>query len=206
MSSPDPRPPRRERERLRHRQEILDAALRVVAARGVEGVTVEHVAREAEFAVGSIYRHFRSKDELVTELFTLLVARVLAEMQELAEAPGPFTTRLEQVVQLAYDRHLELLPVLHAFYAAPGPLPDASTDGGRALRELKARHAAILDRLLAAGQEEGAIQPGDRAPLVLALSALVTHFARVEAQREAPSELDGAAEVVRLFLYGAASR
>ena len=80
------RPSRRERERDRHREEILDAALRVLSSRGMDGLTIEAVAREAEFAVGSIYRHFASKEEMVESLFVHLTQPLFAEIEALATA------------------------------------------------------------------------------------------------------------------------
>ena len=55
---------RREKERLAHRAAILDAAERIFAAKGFPGATIAEIAREAEFAVGSIYNFFPGKREL----------------------------------------------------------------------------------------------------------------------------------------------
>lgn len=197
----DRRPTRRERERERHRQEILDAARRVVTTRGLDGVTVEEVAREAEFAVGSIYRHFRSKDELVQELLVALSARYLDELGAAIDAPGPFDEVLEHVVQLAHDRHVALQPILQAFFAAPGPIPRAGTPSGDALGGLRARYQASFRRLVARGQADGRLRHGDPAPVALALTGLVTTFARATAAGEHAG--DAAADVLALFLRGA---
>jgi TetR/AcrR family transcriptional regulator len=63
---------RRERERLRHRDEILQAARLIVAKKGIDGLTIEEIARKAEFAVGSIYRYFASKEDLLDVLLVEL--------------------------------------------------------------------------------------------------------------------------------------
>ena len=55
---------RREREQLAHRQEILEAAERVFARHGFHGATMEQIAREADFAVGTLYNFFKSKEDL----------------------------------------------------------------------------------------------------------------------------------------------
>lgn len=55
---------RREREQLVHRQEILEAAERVFARSGFHGATMEEIAREADFAVGTLYNFFKGKEEL----------------------------------------------------------------------------------------------------------------------------------------------
>ncbi len=55
---------RRERERLRHRKEILDAACEVFAEKGFRRSTIQDVAARSEFSVASIYRHFDSKEDI----------------------------------------------------------------------------------------------------------------------------------------------
>ena len=64
----DKRMTRREREKLRHRREILEAAERVFVEQGFEHVTVEDIAREAEFSVGAIYTFFANKEVLCSEV------------------------------------------------------------------------------------------------------------------------------------------
>ena len=48
---------------------IMTAAARVFARRGVENATMEMIAREANVAVGTIYLHFASRDEVYLNLF-----------------------------------------------------------------------------------------------------------------------------------------
>lgn len=60
---------RREREREGHRQEILKVAEEVFSAYGFEGTTIEMVARQAEFSVGSIYNFFKGKEDLFRQVF-----------------------------------------------------------------------------------------------------------------------------------------
>ncbi|HXN13937.1 MAG TPA: TetR/AcrR family transcriptional regulator [Candidatus Acidoferrales bacterium] len=47
---------------------IMTAAARVFARRGVENATMEMIAREARVAVGTIYLHFASRDEVYLNL------------------------------------------------------------------------------------------------------------------------------------------
>lgn len=82
---------RREREREQHRQEILDAAEAIFTERGIIGVTIEDIAKKAEFAVGSIYNFFSGKDELIHQVFlrvaTIRNARIEEAVMPLAESP-----------------------------------------------------------------------------------------------------------------------
>ncbi|MGH8013378.1 MAG: TetR/AcrR family transcriptional regulator, partial [Candidatus Binataceae bacterium] len=64
---------RHQRERAARREAILSAAARVFAIHGLDGATIEMIAREAEVAVGTIYLYFCSRDEL---FLTLMVDRI----------------------------------------------------------------------------------------------------------------------------------
>jgi TetR/AcrR family transcriptional regulator len=64
---------RKEREYLVHREEILSAAEKVFAAKGFFLTTMSDIAREAEFGTGTLYKYFRSKEELY---FTLIDEKV----------------------------------------------------------------------------------------------------------------------------------
>lgn len=74
---------RRDRERQRHRQEILDAAERIFAAKGYYGCTIEDIAAEAEFSVGTLYNFFPSKEDLYRSLLTLRIDQMLDEIKAL---------------------------------------------------------------------------------------------------------------------------
>src|SRR5205809_6714083 len=60
------RPLRRDAER--NRQRILAAAAEVFHERGLE-VSLDEIARHAGVGVGTVYRRFRTKEELVEALF-----------------------------------------------------------------------------------------------------------------------------------------
>jgi AcrR family transcriptional regulator len=69
---------RKKRERLARRETILAAAAQVFAEHGVDGATVEMVARQAEVAVGTIYLYFFSRDDL----FVSLMAERIGKLRE----------------------------------------------------------------------------------------------------------------------------
>ncbi|MCC7412789.1 MAG: TetR/AcrR family transcriptional regulator [Gammaproteobacteria bacterium] len=59
---------RRERERYEIREKILDAARKLMAERGYDGVTMREIARRIEYSPTVIYSHFRDKQALIDEL------------------------------------------------------------------------------------------------------------------------------------------
>jgi len=81
---------RRERERRRHRAEILDAAEAVFAEKGFHGSTIEDIAVRAEFAVGTLYNFFASKEQLYQSLIAQRVELMCAKgNKRLDEASDP---------------------------------------------------------------------------------------------------------------------
>ena len=59
---------RQQRRRDRSREEILDAARKVLLSKGLPGMTLEAVAREAGMSKTGLYYYFASKDALAFEL------------------------------------------------------------------------------------------------------------------------------------------
>jgi len=51
------------------RKAILDAALGLISRRGFHAAPMSLLAREAGVGAGTIYRYFKSKDELIEELY-----------------------------------------------------------------------------------------------------------------------------------------
>lgn len=60
--------PRRERERLRQREELLAAALELFSQKGYHNVSMHEIAERAEFAVGTLYKFFKNKEDLYKAL------------------------------------------------------------------------------------------------------------------------------------------
>jgi len=69
---------RKERELQRHRRQILGVALNMFSEKGFHGVTMNDIARESEFAVGTLYKFFKSKEDL----YGALLLEKIDEMQD----------------------------------------------------------------------------------------------------------------------------
>jgi TetR/AcrR family transcriptional regulator len=55
---------RREREKLRHRRQMLAAALDLFSEKGFHNVSMHEIAKKAEFAIGTLYKFFKNKEDL----------------------------------------------------------------------------------------------------------------------------------------------
>ena len=80
------RPLRRDAER--NRQRILAAAAEVFNERGLD-VSLDEIARHAGVGVGTVYRRFSTKEELVEALFMERLGAVAAIAEQALKAPDP---------------------------------------------------------------------------------------------------------------------
>src|ERR1700744_4842054 len=94
-----PPPPEGKRER------ILEAAIKVFAAEGFYNAKVSQIAHEAGVADGTIYLYFKSKDDLLINLFEDRMERVNANLREAIDTESTAKARLKRIVKL----HLELV-------------------------------------------------------------------------------------------------
>jgi AcrR family transcriptional regulator len=73
------------------RDEIIRAAMELVAAHGFHGAPMALVAERAGVAAGTIYRYFESKDDLIRETHACLEGQLLAALAE--DYPADRSTR-----------------------------------------------------------------------------------------------------------------
>jgi TetR/AcrR family transcriptional regulator len=91
--------PRRERERLRKRKETLAAALELFSEKGYHNVSMAEIAEKAEFAVGTLYKFFKNKEDLYKALMLELVDTFQEELTQAIEKPGGATEKLRNYVR-----------------------------------------------------------------------------------------------------------
>jgi AcrR family transcriptional regulator len=160
------RPLRRDAER--NRQRILTAAAEVFTERGLDA-SLDEVARHAGVGVGTVYRRFADKDELVETLFNERIDEIAERARQALQIPDPWTglvTFLEQwATILAGDLGLREL-LMFASYAqdrvcyarntlAPivGELVERAKAAGQARADLSATDIPFIALMLSGAAE-----------------------------------------------------
>ena len=91
------------------RQQILEAAQRLLAHYGPSKTTVADIAREAQVGVGTVYLEFASKDAIIEELSGSVHGGVLEAMRGAASRPGaPFAERLGAIFEARVEAFFRL--------------------------------------------------------------------------------------------------
>lgn len=87
---------------------VLDAAAKIFRDYGYAGTTMRVIADEAELKAGSIYYHYKSKDELIGAVLDLGIQAVIDTVdQAMAELPADASGR--QKVETAIRAHLSAI-------------------------------------------------------------------------------------------------
>ena len=77
---------RREKEKRRHKKEILEAALRLFSEKGFYNVSVQEIAEASEFGIGTLYSFFESKEALFEELINDTSELIVNELLQVLDS------------------------------------------------------------------------------------------------------------------------
>ncbi len=87
------------------RRQILDAAIRVFARQGFHACRVSDIANEAGVAYGLVYHYFKSKDQVLNELFVERWSLLLQAIEEVDARPIPGREKLDAVAGFIIDSY-----------------------------------------------------------------------------------------------------
>jgi len=155
--SPDDRPLRADARR--NRALLLEAAEAVFAARGVSAST-EEVARTAGVGVGTLFRHFPTKEALLEAVFRERLQRMAEGLRDLGTADDLGTA------------FFDFLSDAVAHSATKVALADALAEAGiDAVVSAREKHdlGGALGQALVRAQEAGAVRPDVGLPELIAL-------------------------------------
>lgn len=133
-------PPVARRPSTARRQQILDAAAPLFAQRGFHGVSVDDLGAATGISGPALYRHFRAKEEILTELLLAVSRRLLEGGQERHTGGGDPGAALEALV----DWHVAFaLDNPDVITVQARELPNLPPAAGRAVRSLQHRYVAL---------------------------------------------------------------
>lgn len=109
--------PRRERERLRQRQEMLATALDLFSQKGYHNVSMQEIAAQAEFATGTLYKFFQNKEDLYKALVLEQCDKFEEAITRAIEKPEDEVEKLRNYIRVKGDRFRRNLPFVRLFLA-----------------------------------------------------------------------------------------
>ncbi len=160
----------------RNRERLLEVA-RALFSGGTGGVTLEEIAQRAGVGIGTLYRHFPTREALVEAVYRTELDTLVGEAETLLRSHTAI-----HALRLWMDRYTEFVRNKHAMYDT---LSRAllSSSGPRA--ETRAKLRTAVARFLSAGAADGTLRAEvgeDDLTVSLAATVLATRFTADDAQ------------------------
>jgi len=143
----------------RNRAKVLDAAVRAFSRGGPE-VTLEAIAKDAGVGIGTLYRHFPTREALVEAAYRNELARLCDAVPELLLAEPP-----DRATRLWMDRFVDYMTTKRGMADA---LRAVIASGGNPFAQSRDRLLAAITALLEAGAAAGTLRLDVRPADVLA--------------------------------------
>ena len=142
---------RRERNKHTTRTELISAARKLFAERGLYEPRIEDLTAAAGIAKGTIYGYFSSKEELALAVVRLGFRELQGLVRERLRRSGPSGDRIVRIVRAHVDFFARNPDLLRVFHQVRGVLKFNQLEW-RPLRRPLAGHIEVLADLLHEGQ------------------------------------------------------
>jgi AcrR family transcriptional regulator len=145
----------RKESRIRKRQ-IAEAALGLIARKGMKGLSLAAVAEKVGVVPSALYRHYQGKEAILEATLGLIRHLILENIQTVQ---GRSSSPLEQL-KLLMERHLQMI---QEFQAIPrivfsDEMDDSGSPGRAGIYRIIRGLLREVARIIAKGQEQGEIK------------------------------------------------
>ena len=196
---------RKEREYQMRREEILKAAEKIFAQNGFYNSTVAEIAKESEFAIGTLYQFFTNKEELyytmMIEKFDLLYEMLQSEVSNHSRCLDKLGCVVEVVLSFI-EQHVDFFKIF------TWELNVLNSNMNNQLKDqLISKHFAyikLISDIITEGIQEGLLKDGPADDLSTALVGMMNVFSFNWIYNQQQDALrEKAPTIVNLFLNGA---
>ncbi|MFV0423793.1 TetR/AcrR family transcriptional regulator [Oleidesulfovibrio sp.] len=169
---------------------ILDTAARLFAERGFNNTPTSLLAREAGVAEGTIFRHFKTKDDIFLTLVTNVKKQLISDIEKYLEVRTPESS-MEKVISIIKSFYVFVkknnMEFCLIFRDAPTRYGHRNDDVFLQIQEIYTYLTEYLTQALEEGKQDGSIRQGvntnDTAGMIVSLVVGLVramHFGFVE--------------------------
>lgn len=172
----------------RNRDRLLEAAVRAFSQAGAAEVTLDAIAKDAGVGIGTLYRHFPTREALVEAAYRNELARLCDAAPELVKTTPP-----DQALRQWMDRFIDYMTTKRGMTDA---LRAVVASGGNPFAESHDRLTEAVTTLIKAGSAAGTVR-GDVDP-----RDVVASLSGVTLAAGAPDQRDRAGRLLDLLMDG----
>lgn len=150
---------RRDRLRALQRDAILESAEEVFAVKGFHRAKMRDIAVRADFATGSLYNYFRSKEDIFVSIMERRMDVLYKRLQEILSTEADLITRVEKVAAA----HVAFMDAHRSFFTIFASMGTGAQMGlpvhiSERSNEQYQRYAEMVEQLIRQGIDEGIIR------------------------------------------------
>ena len=189
---------RKEREREAHRRDILDAAEKVFISKGYHKATVEQIAQEADFSVGTLYNFFTSKEEMYIKVLAKITEEFRGDFERTVKGEKDAVKAVESLIVLRvthWDSHRGFFRIF--LENAPGSQMDPVPAFPEQVREMYRSYLVEVSKVFEHGMSQNVFRQSDPLYLTLCLEGITNASAAYWAQHGTTEPLEARIEKVR---------
>lgn len=188
------------------REQILDAALKCFAKRGFHQTSMAEVCTEAKLSPGSVYRYFRSKDDIIAALAEVEhreLAQVYERAAQATTTRDAFDILLDVWLSSGYEKEGYDGPDFSVVYLEVCAEAARNPQIAKLAEAFDATQLALIESVLERAAKQGELtSPTNRATLarliVATLDGMMLRFAYDKSQKH-----EDYRSSLRAFLYAA---
>jgi len=158
MDKVDPMLSRRERDRLLRKSDILRAAEHVFALKGYYEATMHDIAKQAQYATGTVYLYFKDKDALYLSLFEEKFKDLLFILKEetakACDVKGKFEVFVLEKLSF-FERNQDFFRII---FVSERSKFQAMKVSKFSKSSMVAQHRELVNQLIKIGQEQRLIR------------------------------------------------
>ncbi|NQT62527.1 MAG: TetR/AcrR family transcriptional regulator [Candidatus Marinimicrobia bacterium] len=194
---------RKERDKLRNKEDILKAAVHLFAQKGFADTKLEDVAALAEFGKGTLYNYFENKDDLLLSAFDYAVGNVLDFLYDQLSSVWDPLDRIRLIANSQFNYYRNNTDFMHVIMTNHQVLMNhaRSAEVFNRFQDLKKLVVIEMQAAIDAGQ----LRPGNAQHYASYLSGMI--HGQVRSLNTGDMQMDEmyADEIIDIFLNGAKS-
>jgi AcrR family transcriptional regulator len=153
------------------REAILNAATELFARKGYKGTATSEIAERADVAQGTVFHHFKSKENLLIDICDELVMTFIAGIRQAADGPGTGWDALERVLKFNREFRVSRYDSIAVAFRETRDLSRADADINQHFCDLISQIIDVKSECIARGIADGSIRP-----VPVRETALLIHF------------------------------
>jgi len=138
------------------REEIINAALTLVANQGVRSMTIDRIARLVGIVPSAVYRHFAGKSEIIAAVLTMIVGRMKHNIYEVDKENKDSLVAFRNLLMRQIKLVKEFMVIPHILFSEEVYRENPSLKAQ--LHDLINGFLSALGELVHKGQKQGSIR------------------------------------------------